>query len=140
MRVLLDTNVVLDSLLARAPWNAESDEILRAADRGDAVCAFTTLSIANLFYVGRRLVGLVQARNEVRVCLQRFDVVGVGRQTLLNADAMPGTDFEDNIQISAAVQSAVDGLVTRDSSGLSHSPLPVWTPAEFLQQLSSQGP
>jgi predicted nucleic acid-binding protein len=140
MRVLLDTNVVLDSLLARAPWNVEADEILRAADRDEVTCALTTLSIANLFYVGRRLVGLVQARADVSVCLRRFELVGVGRQTLFDADALPGNDFEDNVQIAAAVASAVDGIVTRDLSGFAHSPLPVWSPADLLQQLQAEGP
>lgn len=140
MQVMLDTNVVLDSLLARAPWNVEADEILRATDRGEVNCAFSSLSIANLFYIGRRLVGFAQARSDVRVCLQRFEVVGVDRQTLLDADALPGSDFEDNVQIAAAVESAVDALVTRHPSGFTHSPLPVWSPAELLQQLQSQSP
>ena len=34
MRVLLDTNVLLDSLLQRAPWHVEADEILRQAKPG----------------------------------------------------------------------------------------------------------
>jgi len=140
MRVLLDTNVVLDSLLARAPWNVEADDILHAADRGEVVCALTALSIANLFYIGRRLVGLVRARADVRTCLHRFEIVGIDEPTLLNADGLPGGDFEDNVQIAAAVESAVDGLVTRDPRGFAHSPIPVWSPAELLQRLQSQGP
>lgn len=34
MRVLLDTNVALDSLLARAPWHVDADEVLRRSKPG----------------------------------------------------------------------------------------------------------
>ena len=53
MRVLLDTNVIVNSMLQRTPWHVEADAIPRAAGRGEATCALTALSIANLFYVGR---------------------------------------------------------------------------------------
>ena len=56
MRVLIDTNVLLDSLLQRAPWNLEADEILRRAQPGVLNFAVTALSLANLYYVGRRVV------------------------------------------------------------------------------------
>lgn len=69
MHVLLDTNVILDSMLQRLPWHVEADAILQAAGRGEVTCAVTALSIANLFYVGRRLVGTDRARTGVRICL-----------------------------------------------------------------------
>ena len=46
MRVLLDTNVILDAVLQRPPWHAEADAILQAAGLGQVVCAATTLSDA----------------------------------------------------------------------------------------------
>jgi hypothetical protein len=45
MRVLLDNNVLLDSVLQRSPWNIEADAILQAAARGEISCAVTTLSV-----------------------------------------------------------------------------------------------
>jgi predicted nucleic acid-binding protein len=57
MHVLLDTNVILDAMLQRTPWHGDTDAILHAAGRGEVRCAVTTLSIANLFYIGRRMWG-----------------------------------------------------------------------------------
>ena len=135
MRVLLDTNIVLDALLRRNPWHGDADAILQAADRREIVCAFMTLSIANLFYVGRRFVGTIQARTDIRICMHRFEILALDRQILLDADALPGNDFEDNIQIAAAVTAGVNGIVTRDPKGFTHCPMPVWSPAELLEQL-----
>lgn len=57
MQVLLDTNVILDALLQRVPWHVEADAILKVAAGGQLVCAATSLSLANVFYVVRRAEG-----------------------------------------------------------------------------------
>jgi predicted nucleic acid-binding protein len=48
MRVLLDTNVLLDSMLQRPPWHADADAILQASGHGEVTCAATVLSLVNL--------------------------------------------------------------------------------------------
>jgi predicted nucleic acid-binding protein len=103
MHVLLDTNVILDAMLQRTPWHGDTDAILHAAGRGEVRCAVTTLSIANLFYIGRRIVGVQQARSDVRTCLNTLQILAVDRQVLIDADTLAGSNFEDNIQIAAAV-------------------------------------
>jgi predicted nucleic acid-binding protein len=132
MRVLLDTNVVLDALLRRPPWHAAAATVLDAVQRGRLSCALTSLSIANLFYVGRRIVGLARARDGVRMCLSTFEVLSVDRSVLEVALSLPGSDFEDNIQIAAAARGGVEGIVTRDPSGFAGSPIPVITPPQLL--------
>ena len=61
-------------------------------------------------------------------------------QSPWDADALPGTDFEDNIQIAVATAAALDAIVTRNVEDFDHSPSPVWTPAEFLQHLQGGDP
>jgi predicted nucleic acid-binding protein len=138
MRVLLDTNVLLDSMLQRPPWHSDADAILHAAGRGEVTVAVTALSIANLFYIGRRIVGTDQARTDVRTCLNTLQVLAVDRQALMDADALTGSDFEDNIQIAAAVATGLDAIVTRDQFGFSHAPIPVWSPSDLLQRLAQE--
>ena len=139
MRVLLDVNVILDAMLQRVPWHKESDAIFHAASQGQLNCATTTLSLATVFYVGRKVVGTAAARSAVRKYLNAFDVLAVERQTLLDADALPGNDFEDNILIAASVAASLDGIVTRNTAHFSHSPIPAWEPTELLKRLSAGG-
>ena len=138
MRVLLDTNVLLDALLQRAPWHVEADAILQAATRGEVIGAVTPISLANMFYVGRRIVGTERARREVRTSLAVFEILATNRETLLQADVLPGPDFEDNIQIAAAVAAGVDAIVTRDPADFSASPVTVLTPAQLLALLAAE--
>jgi predicted nucleic acid-binding protein len=139
MRVLLDTNVLLDTMLQRAPWHKDADAVLQAAALGQVSCAVTTLSLATLFYVGRKIVGTAVARAGVRQYLGIFAILPVEKQTLLDADASPGTDFEDNILIAAAVAASLDAIVTRNVSDFSHSPIPAWSPADLSKRLVATG-
>jgi predicted nucleic acid-binding protein len=135
MRVLLDLNVMLDAMLHRPPWHREADAILQAAVLGQVTCATTPLSLATLFYVGRKVVGTAAARTAIRTYLAAFDILPIDQQTLLDADALPGNDFEDNILIAAAATARLDAIITRNVADFSHSPIPVWDPAGLLTRL-----
>ncbi len=135
MRALLDTNILLDVLLNRVPWQAEADAILHASREGRLITVVSALTIANAFYVGRRSVGTEAARAGVRDCLAAFEVVALDRDLLEAADAWPGSDFEDNIQVESAIRAGVDCIVTRDPRGFAGSPISVLTPADLLALL-----
>jgi predicted nucleic acid-binding protein len=137
MSVLLDVNVILDAMLQRPPWHKEADAILQAAAAGQVICASTPLSLATIFYVGRKVVGTASARAAVQRYLAAFSILPVSKQTLLDADALPGPDLEDNILIAAAVMNSLDAIVTRNVADFSYSVIPVWEPAELLRRLAS---
>jgi predicted nucleic acid-binding protein len=139
MQVLLDTNVLLDSILQRPPWHQQADAVLQAAALAQVGCAATTLSLATVFYVARKAVGAATARAAVRKCLGAYVILPIDRQTLVDADAVPGGDFEDNILIAAAVKASLDAIVTRNVADFAHSPIPAWEPAELLKRLAGAG-
>lgn len=97
MRILLDTNVILDAMMQRGPWCKDADDILLAAAQGHVTCAATTLSLATSFYVGRKSVGTAGARAGVSRYISALEILPVDKQTLLDADGLSGPDFEDNI-------------------------------------------
>lgn len=140
MRVLLDVNVILDAMLQRLPWHKDADAILEAAALGHVTCITTSLSLATIFYVGRRSVGTAAARSAIRQYLAAFDILSIDKQTLLDADALPGNDFEDNIHIAAAVAATLDAIVTSNATDFAHSPIPVWEPVELLRRLAGSPP
>lgn len=135
MRVLLDINVILDAMLQRAPWQQDADAVIQAAKLGLIVCSTTAHSLPTIFYVGKKALGRAAARTEVRTYLTAFEIISIGKQTLLDADALSGPDFEDDIVIAAAVASAQDAIVTRNTSDFAHSPILVLTPPELLKRI-----
>lgn len=135
MRILCDTNVVLDVLLRREPWYADGLAILKAGDDNQCICCLSALSIANIFYVGRRQVGTERSRAAISDLLDRFEIVPVDRVTLEIANAMRGSDFEDNVQSACAVLGRTNFIVTRDPRGFQHSRVMTITPGELRERM-----
>jgi predicted nucleic acid-binding protein len=138
MRVLLDTNVLLDALLDREPWSEAAAAIWTAHDEGRLEAWITASSLTDIFYIGRRIKGHDVAREAVRLCLATFNVCPVDAATLQAADRLLGEDFEDNLQIACALASDLDGIVTRDPSDFAGSPIRVLAPSEVLDRLASR--
>lgn len=131
MRVLLDTNVVLDLLLDRAPWSSTLEPVVRAASDGRLELWVAGTTLTNVFYIARKLVGLGKARDVVNACLGSFRVAAVSEPVLRDAITLGGADFEDDVQLAAARAERLDGVLTRDPKGFAASSLPVWDPAVF---------
>jgi predicted nucleic acid-binding protein len=140
MNVLIDVNVLLDVFLEREPWVADAQALWTAHHRRRLVGHIAAHGVTNLFYIARRMIGLEKAREAVRLCLQTFVVVPVGRSELELADSLIGNDIEDNLVLACASLARVDAIVTRDSRGFADSAVPVLTPAELLAQLPKDDP
>lgn len=136
MRVLLDTNVVLDVLLQRGEWLAEAERIWRATAAGELVALVTASALTDVYYVSRRLDGQRRARDVIRECLDTLVILPVDHAILAAAFARNGTDFEDDVQIASAQAHGLDAIVTRDTGGFSGSVTSVLSPAELIAQLT----
>lgn len=136
MRILLDTNVVLDVLLKRQPWVVEASAIWQANDDGRLVGHLMASALTDIFYVAHRLAGLETARTAVQTCLEAFEFCPVDRRALELAHLHPGMDFEDNLQMVCAEIAQLDAIVTRDPDDFKTSTVAALTPAQALAQLS----
>lgn len=136
MRVLFDTNVVLDVLLRRAPWHAEADILWQANDEGKIAAYISSTTVTDIWYLARRLpTGPDTGLRAVQICLAAFAICPVNRSTLELALSLPGSDFEDHLQVACAQQEVLDGVVTRDAAGFRGMPCTVFTPPELIAQL-----
>jgi predicted nucleic acid-binding protein len=135
LNVLIDVNVPLDVFLAREPWLTDARAVWAAHNRGAVVGHIAAHGFTNLFYIARRVIGTEKAREAVRLCLQTFQVIPVGRAELEDADSLEGNDIEDNLMLACAVAAGLDAIVTRDPKGFVGSPLPVLSPTELLSRL-----
>ena len=46
------------------------------------------------------------------------------------------SDFEDAVMVETAARSGADCIVTRNTKDYSKAPIPVYTPAEFIELLT----
>jgi predicted nucleic acid-binding protein len=132
-RFLIDTNVVLDVLLDRKPFVDDARAIWELSDAGTFDASVAAFSLPTIHYVCRRHAGIAAANNAVDICLQAFEVCALYRECVLAARRMAGGEFEDNLQIASAITDFMQGIVTRNKADFIESPLPVYSPGEFLQ-------
>ena len=135
VKVLLDINVVLDIFLARDPWLADSAAVVQAGLDRKAEASLSAASLPTIFYVVRRNASLAKAHAVIKECLDTFSIILVDRAALQMATTLPGSDFEDNLQIACAMEAGLDAIVTRNPRDFVDSPVLVLTPADFLAQL-----
>ena len=136
MRVLLDLNILLDVFLAREPWLANSSAVLQSSFDGHISGCLSVASLPTIFYIVRRNANALRASAVLKECLDSFELLRVERATAESAFLMLGNDFEDNLQISCAVEAGLDAIVTRDPRGFALSPITVLTPAELLARIA----
>ncbi len=138
MKVLLDTNVVLDHLLAREPYVGAAEQVMSLVDDGrlEGVICSTTVTTINC--LASKAVGTSVATEHIRKLLMIFDVACVDRDVLRDALDSGFGDFEDAVLHEAARRSGAVAIVTRDAKGFAASELPVFSPAEFLAALRAE--
>lgn len=132
MRILLDTNVVLDVLLDRQPFVVESREIWEASDQGLFDAHISSFAIPTIYFICERHASAASANAAVDRCLDAFEVCALYRECIQAARKMTGADFEDNLQIACAITDFLQGIVTRNPADFAASPIRVYSPAEFL--------
>ena len=135
MNVLIDTNIALDVLLKREPWLADSQGIWQACDEEHVVGYLLASTLTDIYYIARKLIGKEAAIEAVELCLATFAICPVDRTVLEQALLLAGTDFEDNVQMAAAVHIGLDAIVTRNPDDFANMPLPAFTPDTLLSQL-----
>ena len=135
MRILIDTNVILDILQKREPFFADSYRALRKAIESDAECLLSASAATDIFYMLRKSLGSAQAAKDQLEQLAQLvtfaDVQGMDIHTALMR-AMP--DFEDAVVDAVAERSGASYIVTRNIKDFAGSVVPAILPADFLKK------
>lgn len=75
------------------------------------------------------------AKRALEMIIGRFEILPLDRDVVTAALALPGPDFEDNVQIACAVNNQMDMIITRNKADFKLSPILAIEPAEILGQL-----
>jgi predicted nucleic acid-binding protein len=137
MKVLLDANVILDTLVTEADGAARSgksasEAILTLCDQGDlsGLIAWHTLPI--IAYYFRRQNSGEETALLMDELLGFLHVPTVGHSEAKDWRIHQISDFEDALQISAALAGGADAIITRNKSDFTASSIPVFTPEELI--------
>lgn len=135
MKLLFDTNVLLDVLLARPPHAEASARVMTGVEAGVITGVIGATSVTTIVYLATKAVGARRARRHVETLLSLFAIAPITEAVLRGALSLGFADFEDAVLYEAARATRCQGIVTRDAQGFKRAQLPVYLPAELLAML-----
>ena len=134
MKILLDTNIVLDILLQREPFCDDAKiifELIESNQISGYLCATT---ITTIYYLVSKSKNKLQANIIIEKLLQLFKIADVNKDILLKSLQNSGKDFEDSVIYTSAQYFNIDKIITRDKKGFKQSNIKVMQPKEFLDE------
>ena len=131
MRVLVDTNVVLDVLLARQPFVGAASEVLGLVEHSRIEGLLCATTITTVDYLLTETMPRPDARQTLRKLLAIFDVAPVNRAVLEEALKSRIPDFEDAVLDQSGRLAGAEVVVTRNQKDFRHAALKVLGPDEF---------
>lgn len=135
MRILIDTNVILDIALERQPFVEQAIRLLEMAQQADLTVYVTATTITDLYYITRKANGRTIAHDFIVDLLRIVEIADVDGSIIREALHSEIDDFEDAIQESAAKKQAIQVFVTRNEADFVNSVLQVYDPGSFLKSL-----
>ena len=134
MRVLIDTNVVLDFVLNRMPFADSAATLFQHIERQTFSAAVSASAITDIFYLLEK--EKMDAITFLKDFLLAVDVLGVDKAIIMCALYSGWTDFEDAVQAQVAIENNIDAVITRNTKDYSKlKEIQVLTPTEFLQKI-----
>ena len=137
MKVLYDTNIVMDIVLDRKPDSESAIRLFTMTERGTVTGVLCATTLTTVHYLVGRELGMIRAHHILRVLLSLFEVAPVNRAVLESAWNMKWKDFEDGVLHEAARESGVPIIITRDRAGFSEATLSIMSPDQFLDMRES---
>lgn len=136
MKVIVDTNIIIDALQSRDGFSRDAKEvILCAPDFGGCV---TANSVTDIYYLQHQYFHDRETTKENLIeVLRLFTILDTTAEDCRNALRSNIADFEDAVMVEAAMREGIDVIVTRNKKDFKGSPVKVCTPREFLRMMET---
>ena len=127
-RVLLDTNIIIDLLAKREPFDQDTRMLFSFADKEKVILYTSALSIANLSYVLLRKRKPEEAKQILRKLKLLVGILSLdGKIINLALNDNEFNDFEDGLQYYSALENNIEIIVARNLKDFKNSRIPVMT-------------
>ena len=137
MRILIDTNIIVDYILKRENFFECAEKIVSFCTDGRVEGAVSSQSIADTFYILRKDFSPAERKSLLLIICQIFHVEAVDEVKILFALADETfSDFEDCLQVQCAKSFRADYIITRNVKDFAASEIPAVTPEDFCKILT----
>jgi len=136
LKILFDTNVLLDLFLNRKPYVNESEKLIAGVERGKIEGYACANSITTIYYLCKKTLGKQKSDKILEQILALFEITPIDRHVLQTALILKFTDYEDAVIHQSAVHSNVETIVTRNIKDFKHAQINIYTPKEIVALLT----
>ncbi|AWW31211.1 PIN domain-containing protein [Echinicola strongylocentroti] len=136
-KLFLDTDVIIDFLIDRRPHSIYSANIFDLAEEGKLILYISSLSISNIHYIIRKVLGQQKSREVIHEIMSMVEVLEVSKYHIQKALKSSIKDFEDAIQHEVAYEeSAIKAILTRNIRDYKNASLSIFSPEMWCNDLS----
>ena len=133
MKILIDTNIILDVLTKREPFYMDSARVWTLGREDVIQGCISAISVNNFYYILSKLKGVKAAEPLIDQILEDFGIVALTKDILKQARSIVGKDFEDLIQYFSAIHEGCECIITRNKKDFPSVGIKILTPAEFFK-------
>ena len=137
MKILVDTNIIIDALTGREPFREAAEQIFMLAANQIEDMYITASSATDIYYLTRRhLHNADQAKNTMSKLYELFYILDVTSNDCQEALSSKVKDYEDAVIASCASRNQMDYIVTRNIKDYKYSKVKALLPDELLKLVS----
>ncbi|MBR4631126.1 MAG: PIN domain-containing protein [Treponema sp.] len=135
MRILIDTNIILDLIQNRKPHSDNASKIINSCVKSENIGYISAHSLSDLFFILRKDKSVDERKALILNLCKFFKIVPEDKDFYISVCNNPDwNDLEDGLQMKCAEIEELDYIVTRDEkSGFKNSPVKIISPEEFLK-------
>lgn len=137
MKILVDTNVIIDVLTAREPWNESAEKIFLLGANHIIDLYITASSVTDIYYLIRKHLHNVQIGKQIISKLYSLvNILEVTGTDCVEALASQIKDYEDAVVERVAARKEMDYIITRNIKDYQNSDVKVISPNDFIELMT----
>lgn len=138
MRVLVDTNIIIDAIIRREPWNQEAERIFLLTANRIIESYITSSCVTDIYYIIRKHTqSCSEAKKIMGKLFSLFSILEVSSVDCIDALQLNIKDYEDAVVANCASRNSMKYIITRNVKDYINSSVKAIEAKEFLKIIDS---
>lgn len=140
MKILVDTNIIIDALQGRKPWCHDAQSLIMLIAQEKINGYVTAKELTDIWYLAKQIHkneenGQKKAKGYIEKLCKLFTILDTTGYDIENALAYDDKDFEDSVMISTAIRCGMDGIITRNTKDYLNHGITIYDLSEYKNLL-----
>lgn len=135
MKVLIDTNIILDVLCNRKEFVENSAKVFKLCEVKKITGYVSALSIPNIVYIMRKELNTEKVKEIIEKLSLIFEIIDLKADDLKRATTLAFSDYEDAVQSAQADRIKANYIVTRNVKDYDKSKIKAIKPSELIERV-----